>query len=387
MIRGGKILASAAILAVAGCGEEGKLQIRSVSGSAVAAKRPVPVRIAEGYRYAALGNFGLALESFRKAVREDPNSAEAIAGMAACYDSIGRFDLSRRYYEQALALAPGDPILLGALAASLDMQGRGTEAAAVRNEIALRLASVAQAALPAPAAPTVHPVDVEPRGQSVTIAVPPPGPTQVAPAAQPEVRQVAVSPQVQSAVVSLAPPSPIAAKPAQVAVKADPTPAPPPVGRSVTVALAPRPEPKAVVTKEGPRLERTSLGEVALITAAGPRWKTHMADSAGPRFVPLREASFNRRPLRLLNAARVHRLAARTRLNLAGSGWSRVTIGDAAAVRPRSLIVYPARQREVAARLSAQTGIAMAERPGVRMVTVLLGRDATANPALRPRSS
>ncbi len=392
MRSGGKFVTSAAILAIAGCGgEQGKLTIRSISAPASATQKPVAARIAEAYRHVSFGNIGLALESFRKAAREDPNSVDAIAGIAACYDNMRRFDLSRRYYEQALALAPSDPILLGALAASLDMQGRGAEAAAVRNEIALRLASAAPVAMPLPAAPTVYSVNVAPRGQSVTVALAPPPPAKSVPAAKPEIRQITVSPQVQAAVVSLAPPlappSPIAAKAAQVAVHAAPRPEPAPVGRSVTVALAPRPEPAVNVRTEGPRLERTSLGEVALITAAGPRWKVQMADSRGPRFVPLREASYNQGPVRLLNAARIHRLAARTRSSLAVSGWSRVTIGDAAVIRPRSLIVYPTGQRALAARLSAQTGIAMAERPGVRMVTMLLGRDAAAHPALRNRGS
>ena len=385
-MRGGKIIASAAILSLAGCGEEGKLQIRSVSASPAAAKKPVPLRIAEGHRYAALGNLGLALESFRKAAREDPSSTDAIAGLAACYDSMGRFDLSRRYYEQALALAPGDPILLGALAASLDMQGRGAEAATVRNEIASRLASAAQAVGPAPL--LVQSADATPRGQSVTVAVAPPpsAPVEPSPAPRPDVQQIASNSQAQEPAVALASPSPVKATSAKAAAPAAPKSAAPPVGQSVTVALAPRPAPAATIRKDGPRLERTSLGEVALITAPGPRWKARMADSSGPRFVPLRQANTAASSqVRLLNAARVDKLAARTRSYLAGRGWAGIAIGDAAMVRPRSLIVYPAGRREAASKLSAQFGFAMAQRHGVRQVTVLLGRDAAAHPALRNR--
>ena len=39
----------------------------------------------------ALGNVGLALTSFRIAAREDPNSVDALAGIAASYDQMGRY--------------------------------------------------------------------------------------------------------------------------------------------------------------------------------------------------------------------------------------------------------------------------------------------------------
>ena len=44
----------------------------------------------------------LALEAYRKALREDPQSVGAMMGIATCYDRMGRFDLSRRHYEMAL---------------------------------------------------------------------------------------------------------------------------------------------------------------------------------------------------------------------------------------------------------------------------------------------
>ena len=53
----------------------------------------------------------------------EPNSIEARLGMADCYDRMQRFDLSRRNYEAALALAPADLRILGAFASSLDQIG------------------------------------------------------------------------------------------------------------------------------------------------------------------------------------------------------------------------------------------------------------------------
>ncbi len=77
------------------------------------------------------------------AAREDPNSIDALTGIAICYDQMGRYDLSRRNYETALALAPADVSLLGAFAASLQLQGLTAEALSVRQEIAARTAASA----------------------------------------------------------------------------------------------------------------------------------------------------------------------------------------------------------------------------------------------------
>ena len=117
MKRGGKFFGSAAVLALAACGTQPGLQIRTTAAPLSAQQKPVPIRIAEARAQFALGNVALALESFRKAVREDPSSTDAMLGVAACYDRMGRFELSRRHYEMALAIAPRDPELLAALAA------------------------------------------------------------------------------------------------------------------------------------------------------------------------------------------------------------------------------------------------------------------------------
>src|SRR3546814_1730888 len=49
---------------------------------------------------------------FRKALRANPESIDALNGLGAAYDRIGRFDLSRNYYERALGLDPGSRITL-----------------------------------------------------------------------------------------------------------------------------------------------------------------------------------------------------------------------------------------------------------------------------------
>lgn len=470
MKRGGKFLAGAVMAALVGCtGEKGKLEIRSTAVPPSAVAKPVPLRIAEARGQLALGNVALALESFRKASREDPGSTDALVGMATCYDRMGRYDLSRRNYEAALALAPADTRLLAAFAASLELQGLNDEALEVRREASARAAPViAPAALPAPprqaaAAAPVAPVPVP--AETVAVAQPPrlamaapvvAAPravaTRAAPAAKigaPPTAAVAPAPTAAAAPVAPAPPmvkavaepsrpvavailpaaKPVAAVPARAPAAAVARVAPavtvaqaaPAVGPSVTVKLPPpRPAPARPAMPEaepvkpapaappapaeaapmlhaqrdtsvGPRLERLSMGEIALVTTPAPVWRPALAArtarSATVRFVPLRQASLQPVKVRLLNAARVNRLAARTRSWLVARGWRGMAIGDAPVTRAHSLVLYPRGKRALAQRLSAQFGFAIAERASGSHVTVLLGRDAARMRVLKPASA
>ena len=310
-------LALVAILASACNG--GELNVRSISSPLAAGRQPANFRLAEGNAQFALGNIGLALESFRKALREDPASIDAMVGLAACYDRMGRFDLSRRHYEMALAAQPAEPALYAALAQSLDVQGRVPEAARVKAEFAARV---------------VAPEATRDVPGSVPVLPPPPAP---------------------SVTVALAPP------------------------RSAPVAVA---QPKA-----GVRLERLSIGEVALVTQDRPRWQAR-AVTRTARSTTIR---FEARPVTvvtLLNAARVQGLAARTRSFLAARGFRGAAIGDAPAVRRHSVILYSAADRARAERIAAQFGFALERQPGTataKGLTILLGRDAARDEALAGR--
>jgi hypothetical protein len=133
----------------------------------------------------------------------------------------------------------------------------------------------------------------------------------------------------------------------------------------------------------GPRLERLSLGEVALITANEPVWRPQViartAQSTTVRWVPLRNATASTRPnIRLLNAARYQGLAARTRTVLLGRGWRQIEIGDAPQVRATSLVVYPASRQILGRSLAAQFGFRSVVTGKSGQLVVLLGRDAAA---------
>lgn len=320
-------MALGAALAATAC-SSGELNVRSIASPLAAGKQPSSFRLAEGNAQFALGNIGLALEAYRKALREQPGSIDAMVGLAACYDRMGRYDLSRRHYEMALATQPAEPALYVAFAQSLDSQGLASEAARVKAELAARVvAPEAMRAVPG----------------SVPVLPPPPAP---------------------SVTVALAPPrsAPVVVEQVQVPAKQ---------------------------ANPGARLERLSMGEVALVTRAPLRWEARTiartARSTTIRFEP-RPAL----PVTLLNAARAPGLAARTRLFLAARGFRGASIGNAPAVRQQSVILYLPADRARAERIAAQFGFALerqassgATRP--RGMTILLGRDAARDAALAGR--
>jgi Flp pilus assembly protein TadD len=83
--------------------------------------------------------------------------------------------------------------------------------------------------------------------------------------------------------------------------------------------------------------------------------------------------------VRIVNAARIDRLAARTRDWLVQRGWPSLAVADAAAVQANSIIYYPANKLALAQRLSFEFGFATEERKFDRDVTVVLGRDVLRN--------
>lgn len=147
---------AAALMAGACTRPDAAIEVRARPAPPSAQAKALPLRIAEAHVQLALGNFALASESYRKALRDDPESLAALIGLASTYDQMGRPDLARNYYETALALAPDSHQLLGALAASLERQGKTGEARALREEMAARHGAAAPSPPePAPGASTV----------------------------------------------------------------------------------------------------------------------------------------------------------------------------------------------------------------------------------------
>ena len=241
MTGGARFFLFSSCLAAAGCTAAAQdVKVRPIADPA-AKFRYGGSLIAQGRAQLALGNAGLALETFRKAQREQPESADAFAGIAACYAAMGRYDLTRANYEFALAYAPNDPALLNALASTLDRLGRGEQAAEVRREaarLAVRPAStqVAQAAATPIAVPKVG---------SVVVKLPDPKPAVVAkkapvvPTSRPQLAATAASVPAAIAPILTAP----TPKPQTNAAAPEPEP------RSVALAMSKAPAPPAIVQR------------------------------------------------------------------------------------------------------------------------------------------
>ncbi|MBB3764685.1 LytR C-terminal domain-containing protein [Sphingomicrobium lutaoense] len=319
--------AMALIAALAACASP-MVEVREIRSPLKAGNLPGHERIAEGNGQMRLGNVGLAIESYRKALRSEPDNPAAHAALANAYDHMGRFDLSSRYYQQALALAPERPELYEALAVSLARQGKAIEAARVkaealaraealrlRNRASIEMADATEAIEAPPAAPSVTvtldapgpkaEARIEPAAPAIApfaasraaVATPAaPGRIAAAPIAprdplivgEAPVARLAAAPQRMAAgpvaasnplIVGEAPVTSLAAAPAQLASAMPVIPnadlAAPQAPPAPAIAL-PRPEPVPVELArhhEGPRIERMNSGEVALVTAPEPMWK------------------------------------------------------------------------------------------------------------------
>jgi hypothetical protein len=138
------------------------------------------------------------------------------------------------------------------------------------------------------------------------------------------------------------------------------------------------PDRVAVAVSTGPRLERLSSGEVALVTMDKPIWQAprnvQIAAASSVRWIAL--AGAPARPnVQILNAARSRGLAASARSVLSNRGWRRVAIGDAPAMQHASVVLYPRSQAALGRRLAAQFGVA-ARMMKRNAVVLILGRDA-----------
>lgn len=335
MMRGRLILGAIAAATVSAC-TTGGVEIRPIAGSPLTASN-ASERVIEGRAKLAIGSVALALESFRRALREDPSSVDALVGLAACYERMGRFDLSSTQYEAALSIAPADAALIDRLAASREAEGKTQQAADLRREAALRRATPQAIA---PAAKTNDPVDIAMTRPTEPVAVT----------------------QAPSAIVAApAPVAPIVPMPSAAAVAAL-------VGQDNRLSSPIEPVTRDTpIRNRGPRLVRMSMGEIALVTTSGPLWEE-------PR--PVVRTAARPAVIHLLNAARVAKLAARTRDNMSRRGWNDVSVGDAPAVLATSVIRYPVHARAAARRLADQYGFVAVADPSVRFITVYLGRDS-----------
>lgn len=92
------------------------------------AESPAPAIQGDSYQVGrgllAAGDVTGAIAAFRTALVEAPQSVDALNGLAVCYDRLGRYDISRAYYDSALAIEPGSALVLNNLGYSLFLQGK-----------------------------------------------------------------------------------------------------------------------------------------------------------------------------------------------------------------------------------------------------------------------
>ncbi len=158
MIRKVKLAITLLILASAGCAtlpQRARLDIRPAEKSSSAlASSPDMMQAQAMLRR---GEFALAIDSYRRALREKPDDADALNGLAVCYASLGRYDLSQGYFERALANAPTDLRIYRNLARSLESQGKTEDAAGVLKEVALLQSKPAGTTVPHESAQEIPP--------------------------------------------------------------------------------------------------------------------------------------------------------------------------------------------------------------------------------------
>ena len=303
------------------CSTTQDVAIRPTATALVAGTQPADFRVAEANGHLRLGNVALALEGFRRASREDPANTAALIGMARCYDHMGRSDLSRQNFEKALALQPRDEAILAAFEASLVKAGAVRQATQLRREQAAR--TVSKPPLGPSLAQNIHAMDEA--GSSILTA-------------------------------------------GGVAIWSPP------------IALADR----ILSPRAGPRLERTGVGEMKLVTSKAPQWKPLPALAVAQRTPrAVREAPAPiAQPIRItiLNAGSVDGAAARTRARLQQNGWSSIAIANAARALDRTELHYPASLAKEGERLARQLKVPVQLRPTETLdrIVLRLGRDVAA---------
>lgn len=82
-----------------------------------------------GKEHFQAGLLGLALQSFRKALANSPDSVATLNAVGATYDRLGRYDLAGNYFQRALSIEPKSAQTLNNIGFSYMLQGKLDDAA------------------------------------------------------------------------------------------------------------------------------------------------------------------------------------------------------------------------------------------------------------------
>jgi len=330
-------VAAALLLTVSAMGcTHSKLAVRALPAPESASMADA-ASLAKGRMLFARGEFALAADAFQKAARYDPKSADAYNGLAASYDQLGRYDLSRRYYELALAQAPEDGRVLRNFARSMLRQG---------NQLAARKLIAEAAAL-----------DQDGASQAAEQAQPQPSAPTPAPA-----QQASAEPASPSAVTVSIAPEPL---PATLLPAAAP----------VTMANSPSLFQRVAATVLDV-FPQSQSGVNVMLDAPAPR--------AAPAPVPARASApaitSSAPHLHIMNAVGRKRQAARMSSYLKQDGWATISTGDSRNKLMRSRILFGASDAAAARKLAATLPFQprLQRMRNAPAMFLLLGRDALA---------
>jgi hypothetical protein len=264
------VISGSLLVMTAGCAGHQKMAVEyRLSKPMQGGEQKVGDLLETGKTQLGAGLNSMALESFRGALRQSPDSAEAYNGLAIAYDRIGRADLAQRYFETAIAKAPQDARYRSNLAQLFTNTGRAELATALTvSDHIETLASFAPE--PAVLALSLEEPNIPVTDLSITLA-PMERPnfgTDVSPALAPQIIEAKLMPTDNRANFAILPMRKIQVlqayvQPAALPPKTPPAPEPSrnPLHVGGTFAgaqFSPR--------RPGVRMVRSSLGEVQLVT-------------------------------------------------------------------------------------------------------------------------
>ncbi|MNS08206.1 Tetratricopeptide repeat protein [compost metagenome] len=123
-------------------------------------------------------DYALALDLLQRARARNASDIRVLNAFGVVYDKLGRFDLSARYYAQALQLDPASRVVAENLAYSNQLQGHGAATVALAHQTDARQSIPAmEAPAIAPAIAVSPPPVVNASAAPVAVAVPGPAPT------------------------------------------------------------------------------------------------------------------------------------------------------------------------------------------------------------------
>ncbi len=123
------LIAGALLILAAACSSAPEVRPVMMVSSADAAQSAPEDPYEQGKAHLRAGRPGLAVHALQIAVARDASDVRALSALGVAYDRLGRFDLADRHYRQALALAPGNAVVLNNKGWSHYLRGRDDLAA------------------------------------------------------------------------------------------------------------------------------------------------------------------------------------------------------------------------------------------------------------------